>query len=76
MSFIDRQDKIAAAMRDAGPRVRLEAMRSFARMKGKVADVAEAFIACLSDDDVEVRREALRQAVRWTAPLGFKEAFA
>ncbi|MFI5282649.1 MAG: cyclic nucleotide-binding domain-containing protein [Candidatus Dormibacterales bacterium] len=75
-SFIDAQSKVSAAMRDSAPRVRLEAMRSFARMKGKVADVAEAFIACLTDEDVEVWREALRQAVRWSAPQGYKDAFA
>jgi len=75
-SFLDDQGAVAAAMHDLAPRVRLEAMRSFARMKGKVADVGEPFVACLSDDDVEVRREALRQAVRWSPLTDHKDAFA
>jgi hypothetical protein len=56
--------------------VRLEAIRSFARMKGQVEGVAEALIGCMRDEDVEVRREALRQAIRWSPPEGARQAFA
>src|SRR3989442_13212941 len=63
-------------MRDADRQVRLEAIRSFARMKGEVQEIAEALIACLRDDDVEVRREALRQAVRWTPPADWTRRFS
>jgi hypothetical protein len=45
-------------------------------MKGEVADVAEPFIASLRDRDVEVRREAMRQAVRWTPPPTSRQAYA
>ncbi len=69
-------EAIVQAMRDADAGVRLEALRSFARRKGAVADVAGPFIACLVDRDVEVRREALRQAVRWTPPDAFADRFA
>src|SRR5207247_3297486 len=63
-------------MRDADRQVRLESIRSFARMKGEVQEIAEALIACLRDDDVEVRREALRQAVRWTPPADWTRRFS
>src|SRR2546428_1875671 len=59
---------VSAGMRDVDPKGRIEAMRGFARMKGRVAGVAEPFIACLRDRKVDVRREALRQAVRWAPP--------
>src|SRR3989442_5997246 len=67
-AFLADDGAIPRGMRDADRQVRLEAIRSFARMKGEVQEIAEALIACLRDDDVEVRREALRQAVRWTPP--------
>jgi hypothetical protein len=69
-AFVADRETIVKAMRDADSRVRLESLRSFAKMKGDVPGVAGALIACLRDDDVEVRREALRQAVRWTSPPG------
>ncbi|HSS60893.1 MAG TPA: cyclic nucleotide-binding domain-containing protein [Candidatus Limnocylindrales bacterium] len=75
-AFVADDAKIVASMRDPDSRVRLEALKSFARMKGQVADVAESLIACLHDVDVEVRREALRQAVRWAPPTEFRQAFA
>jgi hypothetical protein len=68
--------KIVAAMGDPERGVRLEAIRSFARMKGQVEGVAEALIGCMRDEDVEVRREALRQAIRWSPPEGARQAFA
>src|SRR5256712_11548435 len=67
---------IARGMRDGDRQVSLEAIRSFARMKGEVQEIAEALIACLRDDDVEVRREALRQAVRWTPPADWTRRFS
>ena len=54
------------AFDDPDPRVRLEAIRSFAKMKADVPGAAKGLVACLRDPDVEVRREAL-QAGR---PLG------
>jgi hypothetical protein len=54
----------------------MEALRSFAKMKGEVADVSVALIACLRDADIEVKREALRQAVRWTPPPQHAQAYA
>ena len=75
-AFIEGGDLVVEAMRDPEPRVRLEAMRSFAKMKGGVAGVAEPLIECIRDPDVEVRREALRQAVRWTPPGRLGEEFA
>ncbi|HYM67656.1 MAG TPA: cyclic nucleotide-binding domain-containing protein, partial [Patescibacteria group bacterium] len=75
-AFIDGGDLVTQAMRDAEPRVRLEAMRSFAKMKGSVLAAAEPLVECLRDPDVEVRREALRQAVRWSPPARLAEEFA
>ncbi|HXD82134.1 MAG TPA: cyclic nucleotide-binding domain-containing protein [Candidatus Acidoferrum sp.] len=69
-------ERIAMAMRDADPRVRLESIRSFAKMKGDVAGISDPLIDCLRDDNIEVRREALRQAVRWTPPLDRHQAYA
>lgn len=67
---------ITRAMSDTDAGVRLEALSSFAKRKGEVAGVAEAFIARLRDPDVEVRREGLRQAVRWTPPEDSRHAYA
>ncbi|TMC49312.1 MAG: cyclic nucleotide-binding domain-containing protein, partial [Chloroflexi bacterium] len=67
---------VAAAMKDADPRVRLEAIRSFAKLKADVPGAAGPLITCLEDDDIEVRREALRQAVRWSPPTEYQQEFA
>jgi CRP-like cAMP-binding protein len=67
---------IVASMGDAHPRVRLEAISSFSRLRGRVPGVAEALIACLEDDDAEVRRAAVRQAIRWRPPAAHRDAFA
>jgi hypothetical protein len=75
-AFVEDDATVTSAMRDADPGVRLEAVRSFARMKGQVRDVAEPLIACLRDADLEVRREALRQAVRWAPPPASQQPFA
>jgi CRP-like cAMP-binding protein len=75
-AFVDDQETVVEAMRDSDKRVRLESIRSFAKMKGDVAGVAGPLIACLRDDDIEVRREALHQAVRWTSPAEDHEDYA
>ncbi len=75
-AFVADERSIVEAMRDRDGRVRLEAIRSFAKRKGQVDGVAEALIACLRDSDVAVRREALRQAIRWAPPHYFQQAFA
>ena len=75
-AFLGDSAVVVKAFHDPEARVRLEGLRSFARMKGQVADVAEAMIDCLRDPSVEVRREALRQAVRWSSPAELHEAFA
>ena len=74
-AFVADAGRVVGAMSDEDPGVRLEAIRSFARMKGQVAGVAAQLIACLRDPDVGVRREALRQAVRWTPPPESQQAF-
>src|SRR4029077_4139993 len=43
---------------------------------GEVAGIADPLIGCLRDDSIEVRREALRQAVRWTPPVDQHQAYA
>ena len=75
-AFVGDTATVLESMRDEESAVRLEALRSFARMKGQLEGVAEPLIACLEDGDLEVRREALRQAVRWTPPDEAREAFA
>jgi hypothetical protein len=75
-SFLGDHATVAAALADADARVRLEAIRSFAKMKAWVPGSAKGLIACLRDDDVEVRRAALKEAVRWTPPSDFDAPFA
>jgi hypothetical protein len=75
-SFVGDHDTVVKAMEDTDPRVRVESIRSFAKMRGDVAGVAGPLIACLRDDDIEVRREALQQAVRWTPPAENHQAYA
>jgi hypothetical protein len=75
-AFVGGGDTVVEAMSDRDPRVRLEAIRSFAKLKGDVAGVSGPLIACLRDDDVEVRRDALRQAIRWTPPADQRRAHA
>ncbi|TMD11642.1 MAG: cyclic nucleotide-binding domain-containing protein [Chloroflexi bacterium] len=41
-----------------------------------VAEAAEPLVACLRDPDFEVRREALRQALRWTPPVDWYQPYA
>jgi cyclic nucleotide-binding protein len=60
---------VVDGLSDRDAPVRLEAIRSFAKLKADVPQAAGPMVACLRDDDIEVRREALRQAVRW-APSG------
>ncbi|HLZ96182.1 MAG TPA: cyclic nucleotide-binding domain-containing protein [Candidatus Dormibacteraeota bacterium] len=75
-SFVGDDVAIVAALGDGHPRVRLEAILSFAKMKGSVAGAAPGLIACLRDADVGVRRAALKEAVRWTPPAESAEVFA
>ncbi len=63
------RETVVAGLKDGEARVRLEGIRSFAKLKSDVPDVAAPLVACLRDENVEVRREALRQATRW-APGG------
>ena len=67
---------IVRALSDIDAGVRLEGLRSFAKRKGAVSDVAEAFIECLRDREIEVRREALRQGARWTPPEESRQEYA
>src|ERR1700674_244845 len=67
---------VITGLHDGDSRVRLEAIRSFAKMKGDVPLAAGPMVACMRDDDTEVRREALRQAVRWAPPADDHQAFA
>ena len=67
-SFTGDHETVAAAMTDSEPRVRLEALRSFAKMKGSVPGSAQGLIACMRDPEPDVRRTALREATRWTPP--------
>ena len=74
-SFVGDQIQVAEALGDPRPRVRLEGIRSFAKLKANVAHAADPLIACLRDENVEVRREAMRQAIRWAPPAGNAEEF-
>ncbi|HET7338102.1 MAG TPA: MFS transporter, partial [Candidatus Dormibacteraeota bacterium] len=75
-AFTGDEPRIAAAMGDPDPRVRREGLRSFARMKGRVGAAAAPLLDCMRDEDVEVRREALRQAIRWSPPEDLRQSFA
>ncbi len=75
-AFVADDGTVVKALRDADPGVRLEGIRSLARMKGQVAGVAEALLGCMRDAQVAVRREALRQAVRWAPPAEWQQRYA
>jgi hypothetical protein len=68
--------KVIAGLQDKVPRIRQEAIRSFAKLKADVPGAATAMIACLTDPDIAVRREALQQAVRWAPPEEDSRAYA
>jgi len=74
-AFVADAPAVVKALGDPDPKVRMEGLRSFARMKGDVAGATEAMLRCLRDPDVEVRREALRQAVRWS-PSDARDEYA
>lgn len=74
-AFVADAATIVRALDDADPKVRLEGLRSFARMKGDVAGATASMLRCLRDADAEVRREALRQSVRW-APTDAHQEYA
>src|SRR6202022_3160625 len=67
---------VVDGLQDRDAVVRLEAIRSFARLKGDVPEASGAMVACLRGDNIEVRREALRQAVRWAPSGDDRSAFA
>ena len=77
-SFQGDYGKVVAGLRDSVPRIRREGIRSFAKLKADVPNAAGPMIACLTDPDIAVRREALQQAVRWSPPAedsrGYVEA--
>ncbi len=75
-AFTGDHATVSEAMQDGDSRVRLESLRSFAKQKGETEGIAVALIACLRDDDIEVRREALRQAVRWAPPSDKHQPYA
>jgi Cyclic nucleotide-binding domain len=75
-SFKGDNEKIVAAMQDPVPRVRREAIRSFAKLKADVPGAAGPMIACLTDRAPSVRREALQQAVRWAPPVADSQGYA
>ena len=67
-AFQGDNEKVVAALQDRVPRIRREGIRSFAKLKADVPGAAGPLIACLTDSDQGVRREALQQAVRWSPP--------
>jgi hypothetical protein len=75
-AFLGDHQTVAAALADPDARVRLEGIRSFAKMKAGVPGAAAGLIACMRDSDVEVRRAALKEAVRWTPPAADEDTFA
>src|SRR5439155_1764976 len=75
-AFVADGVTVVKAMGDADPLVRLEGIRAFARMKGEVPAVAGVLIECMRDGEVEVRREALRQALRWAPPPDWQQPYA
>src|SRR5205823_492033 len=64
-SFVGDHKTVASALADPEPRVRLEGLRSFAKMKADVPGSAAALIACMRDPERDVKRAALREATRW-----------
>jgi hypothetical protein len=75
-AFVGDAATVVRSLRDAEAKVRLEALRSFARMKGEVAGSEDAMLTCLRDPEVDVRREALRQALRWAPAAQWRQAYA
>ena len=67
-SFVVDEKLVLASMEDSAPRVRLEAVRSFAKMKGGVAGAADPMLHLITDPNLEVRRETLEQCIRWAPP--------
>jgi len=64
-AFKGDNEKVVAALQDGVPRIRQEGIRSFAKLKANVPGAAGPLIACMTDANPGVRREALLQAVRW-----------
>ncbi len=67
-AFLGDYASVAAALTDRDPWVRLEGIHSFAKMKAKVPNASHGLIACMCDEEPEVRRAALKEAVRWSPP--------
>jgi ATP/ADP translocase len=74
-SFQAAHERVVAGLQDSSPRVRQEAIRSFAKLKADVPNAAGPLIACMADPDTAVRREALQQAVRWSSPAEDSRAY-
>jgi HEAT repeat protein len=75
-SFQGDNALVVAGLQDSVPRIRQEAIRSFAKLKGEIPEAADPLIACLTDSDIAVRREALQQAVRWSPPEQDRKSYA
>jgi hypothetical protein len=75
-SFQGDNAKVIAGLQDKVSRIRQEAIRSFAKLKADVPGADGPMIACLTDSDIAVRREALQQAVRWAPPEMDSRAYA
>jgi len=67
-SFVVDGKLVVAAMADPSARVRLEALRSFAKLKGAVAGASDSMLHLVNDPNLAVRREALEQLIRWAPP--------
>jgi HEAT repeat protein len=74
-SFVGDLATVARAMADREARVRLEGLRSFAKLKANVPGSAAALIACMRDPERDVKRAALREATRWTPPQELEAEF-
>ena len=75
-AFLGDHHRVAESLGDRRPRVRLEAIKSFAKLKANVPGAALPLLRCMRDDDPTVRREALRQAIRWTPPSNTLDEFS
>ncbi|HEX6349324.1 MAG TPA: cyclic nucleotide-binding domain-containing protein [Candidatus Dormibacteraeota bacterium] len=74
-AFVVDEKLVLTAMEDPSPRVRLEAVRSFAKLKGALPGAADPLVHLIGDRNLEVRREALEQCIRWAPPPGRAELF-
>jgi HEAT repeat protein len=75
-AFKGDNEKVVAALQDRVPRIRQEGIRSFAKLKANVPGAAGPLIACMTDGNPGVRREAMLQAVRWAPPPAHSHDYA